>query len=116
MAGPLFLSDHPGDLAGAGTPNSQDDLQAASKYYVDNTSYASTKNLFVSTNGDDTMSGVPADKYGRSLSYAYKTIAKACERAQQLIETSPIEPGPYRQTVTYGSGACLLYTSDAADE
>ena len=114
MAGPLFLSDHPGDLAGAGTPNSQDDLQAASKYYVDNTSYASTKNLFVSTNGDDTMSGVPADKYGRSLSYAYKTIAKACERAQQLIETSPIEPGPYRQTVTYGSGASNSTISIAA--
>ena len=114
MTGNLFLSDHPGDLAGAGTPNSQDDLQAATKYYVDNTSYASTKNLFVSTNGDDTMSGVPADKFGRSLSYAYKTIAKACERAQQLIETSPIEPGPYQQTVTYGSGATNSTISTAA--
>ena len=60
------------------------------------------------------MSGVPADKYGRSLSYAYKTIAKACERAQQLIETSPIEPGPYRQTVTYGSGASNSTISTAA--
>ena len=53
MTGNLFLSDHPGDLAGAGTPNRQDDLQAATKYYVDNTSYKPTKNLFVSTNGDD---------------------------------------------------------------
>ena len=114
MAGTLFLSDHPGDLAGSGTPNSQDDLQAATKYYVDNTSYASTKNLYVSTNGDDTMSGVPADKYGRSLSYAYKTIAKATERAQQLIETSPIEPGPYQQTVTYGGGATPSTISTAA--
>ncbi len=114
MAGTLFLSDHPGDLAGAGTPNAADDLQAASKYYVDNTSYASTKNLFVSTAGDDSMSGVPADKHGRSLSYAYKTIAKACERAQQLIETSPIEPGPYQQTVTYGGGATPSTISTAA--
>ena len=114
MAGPLFLSDHPGDLAGSGTPNAQDDLQAATKFYVDNTSYASTKNLFVSTNGDDSMSGVPADKYGRSLSYAYKTIAKACERAQILIDTSPIEPGPYQQTVTYNNGANNSTVSTAA--
>ena len=81
---------------------------------MDNTSYASTKNLFVSTNGDDSISGVPADKFGRSLSYAYKTIAKACERAQQLIETSPIEPGPYQQTVTYGGGATNSTISTAA--
>ncbi len=114
MAGPLFLSDHPGDLAGSGTPNAQDDLQAATKFYVDNTSYASTKNLFVSTNGDDSMSGVPADKYGRSLSYAYKTLAKACERAQILIDTSPIEPGPYQQTVTYSNGANNSTVSTAA--
>ena len=65
MTGNLFLSDHPGDLSGSGTPNGTNDLQAATKYYVDNTSYASTTNLYVTTAGDDTMTGVPADKYGR---------------------------------------------------
>ena len=38
----------PGDLAGGGTPNGIDDLQAATKYYVDTTSICSTTNLFVS--------------------------------------------------------------------
>ena len=104
MTGPLYLADHPGDLSGAGTPNGDDDLIAASKYYVDATSYASTTNLFVSQDGDDSMSGVPADKYGRSLAYAYKTISAACQRAEQIIETSAWESGPYTQTITYDGG------------
>jgi len=104
MTGALYLSDHPGDLSGSGTPNGADDLQAASKFYVDTTSYASTTNLFVSQDGDDTMAGVPADKYGRSLAYAYKTISKAAQRAEQIIETSPFEAGPYTQIITYNNG------------
>ena len=98
MEGTLFLNDHPGDLAGQGTPNSSDDLQAATKYYVDNTSFASTTNLFVSTAGDDSMTGVPADKVGRSEAYAYKTINAAARKAEELILTSPIISGPYMQT------------------
>ena len=105
MSGTLYLNDHPGDLVGGGTPNGIDDLQAATKYYVDTTSYASTTNLFVSQDGDDTMQGVPADKYGRSLAYAYKTISKAAQRAEQIIDTAPFEAGPYAQTITYNSGA-----------
>lgn len=105
MTGTLFLNDHPGDLAGGGTPNGAEDLQAASKYYVDTTSYASTTNIFVSQDGDDSMSGVPADKYGRSLAYAYKTISKAAQRAEQIIDTAPFEAGPYAQTITFNSGA-----------
>ena len=104
MTGTLFLNDHPGDLAGAGTPNGASDLQAASKYYVDTTSYASTTNLFVSQDGDDTMQGVPADKYGRSLAYAYKTISAAAQRAEQIIETAPFGVGPYTQIITYDEG------------
>ena len=103
MEGTLFLNDHPGDLAGQGTPNASDDLQAATKYYVDNTSYASTTNLFVSTAGDDSMTGVPADKVGRSEAYAYKTISAAARKAEELILTSPIIPGPYMQTITHSS-------------
>ena len=103
MEGTLFLNDHPGDLAGQGTPNASDDLQAATKYYVDNTSYASTTNLFVSTAGDDSMSGVPLDKVGRSEAYAYKTISAAARKAEELILTSPIIPGPYVQTITHSS-------------
>ena len=103
MEGTLFLNDHPGDLAGQGTPNAADDLQAATKYYVDNTSYASTTNLFVSTAGNDAMTGVPADKVGRSEAYAYKTISAAARKAEELILTSPIIPGPYMQTITHSN-------------
>ena len=114
MTGDLFLSDHPGDLSGAGTPNGANDLQAATKFYVDNTSYASTTNLYVTTAGDDTMAGVPADKYGRSQAYAYGSILAACQRAEQIMDSSPVEPGPYVQTVTYNSGASNSTVSTAA--
>jgi len=114
MTGDLFLSDHPGDLSGSGTPNGANDLQAATKYYVDNTSYASTTNLYVTTAGDDTMAGVPADKYGRSQAYAYGSILAACQRAEQIMESSPVEPGPYVQTVTYNSGASNSTVTTAA--
>jgi hypothetical protein len=35
MTGELYLSDHPGELAGQGAPNGPEDLQAATKFYVD---------------------------------------------------------------------------------
>ena len=101
MTGELFLSDHPGDLAGDGTPNGPEDLQAATKYYVDNTAYSSPEVLNVSTIGDDTMQGVPNGKEGTSLTYAFKTINAAARRAAELIKTAPEEPGPYFQTLTH---------------
>ena len=103
MEGPLYLADHPGDLAGAGTPNGTEDLQAATKYYVDNTAYSSPEVLFVSTAGDDTMSGVPAGKEGTADTYAYRTINAAARRAAELINTAPEEPGPYFQTLSFGA-------------
>ncbi|MGY8868335.1 MAG: hypothetical protein ACKVJK_22240, partial [Methylophagaceae bacterium] len=59
MDGALYLKDHPGELAGVGTPNGLEDLQAATKFYVDNTSFASNINIFVSTSGDDTQARPP---------------------------------------------------------
>ena len=105
MEGPLFLSDHPGDLAGFGTVAGEDDLQAATKFYVDNTSYSSTENLFVSVSGDDRMSGVPRSKEGTALDYAYRTIGAAARKAEELIRASTPEPGPYFQTITTDNGA-----------
>ena len=105
MTGALYLHDHPGDLAGAGTPSGADDLQAATKFYVDNTSFSSITNLFVATSGNDNMQNVPPDKVGRSLGYAFKTINAACAKAEELIFTSPVELGPYTQTITYNDGA-----------
>ena len=105
MTGALYLHDHPGDLAGLGAPNGADDLQAATKFYVDNTSYASETNLFVSTKGDDRMNGVPPDKVGASLSYAYKSINAACVKAEEIMLATPVELGPYTQTITFNDGA-----------
>lgn len=104
MTGSLFLHDHPGELAGQGAPNGPADLQAATKYYVDNTSYSSPTNLFVSTSGDDSMAGVPSGKEGTSFTYAYRTINAAARRAEELVRTSPAEPGPYFQTITRDGG------------
>ena len=104
MLDTLFLDDHPGALAGSGTPTGPEDLQAATKYYVDNTSFASSTNLFVSVQGDDSQARTPAGKEGRALSYAYRTIGAACEAAEGIIRATPYEPGPYVQTLTYLSG------------
>ena len=100
----LFLSDHPSPLTGSGTPNGDDDLQVPSKLYVDTQGYASPTNLFVSTSGDDAQKFTPSGQEGRSLNYAYRTVAKAMERAEEIIESTPFEAGPYAQTITYTSG------------
>ena len=104
MTGILNLSDHPGALAGAGTPNGADDLQAATKYYVDNSSYASQINLFVSTAGDDAQTNTPPGKEGRALAYAFRTVGAACEFAEGLIYNAEPEPGPYQQVIAYNNG------------
>jgi len=112
MTGALVLHDSPGELAGL--TNSPEDLQAATKFYVDNTSYSSPNNLYVSTAGDDTMRGVPAGKEGTSWSYAYRTINKAAERADEIIRASAAEPGPYMQTITRGDGAYAAEVTSAS--
>ena len=102
MTGKLFLSDHPGDLAGSGTPNGAEDLQAATKLYVDQgAAYSSPEVLFVSTDGDDNMKGVPLGKEGTAAAYAFRTIGAAAARANELIRTAPSTPGPYIQRLTY---------------
>jgi len=102
MSGPLILHDSPGELAGL--TNVPEELQAATKYYVDNTSYSAQDNLFVSTKGDDTMKGVPSGKEGTSFNYAYGSINAAARRAEEMIRASEAEPGPYFQTITINDG------------
>jgi hypothetical protein len=107
MQGILNLADHPGQLAGQGTPNGPDDLQAATKYYVDNASYSSQVNLFVTTQGDDNQSRTPLGKEGRDRSYSYRSINKACQKAEELVNAAPWETGPYRQLIAYNDGAAF---------
>jgi len=105
MTGTLNLSDHPGAAAGAGSPNGSDDLQAATKYYVDNKTYSSNVNLYVSTSsGDDGQQKTPPGKEGRFWQYAYKTVGAAALQAENLINLASIEPGPYKQRIAYTVG------------
>jgi hypothetical protein len=101
MEGPLLLNDHPGDLAGTGTPTGENDLQAATKLYVDSQSADSSVNIFVSTNGNDAQNLAPIGKEGRSLAYAYSSIGAACRKAEEIQIASPFEPGPYMQDIVY---------------
>lgn len=112
MSGPLFLSDHPTPLTGAGTPNGATDLQAASKYYVDNQVYSSAVNLFVSqTSGDDLQLTTPLGKEGRFWQYAYKTIGAAALAAENIINISNLEPGPYRQRLSFTIGPDQFFST-----
>jgi hypothetical protein len=105
MTGSLTLNDHPSPLTGFGTPNGANDLQAATKYYVDNNSYSSNINLYVSTtSGDDQQTKSPLGKEGRFWQYAYKTVGQAALAAENLINLASLEPGPYKQKIAYTVG------------
>ncbi len=114
MTGPLYLSDHPSPLNVNPIPNlpgANEDFQAATKYYVDNNSFASQVNLFVSNSGDDAQTITPDGKEGRALAYAYATIGAACAKAEELIELADNEPGPYRQKIAYTIGGNTTYST-----
>jgi hypothetical protein len=101
MLGKLTLSDHPSPVEGFGTPNSADDKQAATKFYVDNEVFVSSVNLYVRTDGDDTQLKTPAGREGRNWAHAYKTVGAAALQAETLQSLASLEPGPYRQKISY---------------
>ena len=109
MSGALYLHNHPGEFAGQGSPNGPDDLQAATKFYVDSSSFASQSNIFVANSGTDDQDNVPLEKQGRAFAYAFATVNRACQRAEDLINQSLSEPGPYRQQLTYGNNTNFAY-------
>lgn len=112
MTGPLLLNDHPAPLAEYGTKNGKVDYQAATKFYVDTSTFSSSINLYVSTSsGDDLQQFTPAGKEGRYWQYAYKTVGAACLAAENLASLASLEPGPYRQRITYTIGPDSLFSS-----
>jgi hypothetical protein len=113
MTGALNLHDHPGDLAGQGAVVGPDDLQAATKYYVDNARYESSTNLYVNPQGTDSQVYTPPGKEGRSSNFAFRSIEKACEEAEILQLASPFETGPYMQPITYDDTANPALISSA---
>lgn len=112
MSGPLFLNDHPTPLQGYGTPNGATDLQAATKFYVDNQTFSSAINLYVSqATGDDLQQKTPVGKEGRFWQYAYKTVGAACLAAENLQAIANSEPGPYRQRLSYTVGPDQFFST-----
>ena len=93
------------NLSGTGLPNGPDDLQAATKLYVDNAASFTEVNLYVSTSGNDRQTFTPTGKEGRAPAYAYRTVNAAARKAEELIIAAPPEPGPYMQTMTYATEA-----------
>ena len=101
MDGPLYLEDHPGELEGVVGAGGLEDYKAATKYYVNQNSYFSPTNLFVTTQGDDIQDGTPIATQGRSNRASFRSINRACQKAEEIMMSAPIEPGPYMQTIVY---------------
>jgi hypothetical protein len=104
MTGPLILSRDPepeDDLV-------YDGLIAATKRYVDNAGFGSSVNLYVATSGQDDRVGVSEALQGRALAYAYRTIEAALKKAEEIINDSLPEIGPYKKTLTYNNGASTV--------
>jgi len=106
MSGPLIL---------ARDPEPDDDetyggLIAATKRYVDSSSFGSTANLYVATSGQDDRPGVSKILQGRALAYAYRTLEAALKRAEELVLEAPPQIGPYKKVLTYNNAAneCTL--------
>jgi hypothetical protein len=100
MSGPLILSRSP-------EPDDDarfDGLIAATKAYVDGSSFGSSVNLYVATSGADDRPGVSEQLQGRALAYAYKTIEAACKKAEEILLESNDDIGPYKKKLTYSDG------------
>lgn len=100
MSGPLILSR---------SPEPEDDeryngLIAATKSYVDGSSFGSSVNLYVATSGIDDRPGVSEALQGRALAYAYRSIEAACRKAEEIILESRDDIGPYEKKLTYDDG------------
>jgi hypothetical protein len=97
LTGPLLLSADPNSLSHP--------LTAATKNYVDTNAFSSQVNLFVSvTTGNDFRFDVPEEKRGRALAYAFKTLNRACFKAESLIKNAEIELGPYQKPIFFNNG------------
>ena len=100
MSGPLILSRSPEPDDDA----RYDGLIAATKSYVDGSSFGSSVNLYVATSGLDVRTGVSDALQGRALAYAYRTLEAACKKAEEILLESNDDIGPYEKKLTYANG------------
>ena len=73
-------------------------------YLVENSAFVSDVNFFVTMAGNDYRYDIPSWKRGRANAYAFKTINRAAEAAEQFIKASQVVLGPYQKTISYGQG------------
>lgn len=100
MTGALILNADPTNISNP--------LTAATKNYVDTTSFSSQVNLFVSaSSGDDFRFDVAEEKRGSALAYSFKTINRACFKAEQLMNAAGLELGPYQKPIFFNNGASI---------
>jgi hypothetical protein len=93
-------------------PSDAQDL--ATKNYVDTNSPYSSINIYVSTNGYSptgangiksfASAGIPSQKWGRSLAYAFRYINDAAQLAESVINTASSVLSSYEQYMTYNNG------------
>lgn len=100
MTGPLILNRDPV----ASDDRNFNGLIAATKRYVDNSSFVSTVNFFVSTSGSDYRADLTDDKRGRAWAYSFRTVQRACQAAEAVVNATPLELGPYQKVLTYDGG------------
>jgi len=108
MTGPLILSRDPEP----DDDETYNGLIAATKRYVDASAFGSIANLYVAISGEDSRVGVSNALQGRALAYAYRTLEAALKRAEEIINESPLEIGPYKKVLTYNDGADFCYLTD----
>lgn len=96
MTGALQLFRDPTDV--------DSPLTAATRKYVDDNSFWSSNNIYVTPKGRDFQPDVPVYKRGRFYQYAFASLNKAARYAEKLIEVSQIQVGDYARLITYNSG------------
>lgn len=97
MLGPLILNADPTEESNP--------LTATTKRYVDSAQFSSSVNFFVATTGDDFQFVTPVEKKGRDWSYAFRSLSAALQYAEQVLEASEPDVGPYVKTITFNDGA-----------
>lgn len=105
MTGPLVLSRNPI----TSDDEDYDGLIAATKRYVDLSSFTSTTSLYVNLGGQDSRNDIPENRIGRSQAYAYRTVERALKECEKIIADSPFELSVYAKRLVYSDGIpCTL--------
>lgn len=88
---------------------------AATKNYVDSTGFVSRTNFFVALTGNDNRIDIPSYKKGRGWNYAFKTINRAAQAAEQYLEASQITVGVYQKTISIDDNKKFATVSQVQD-